>query len=68
MFTRIILCKLKSVINLQIVERLAKEVEVRLGNVVVGPGNVEGRSFMVESHNLKVELFKNDQTRQKKCF
>ncbi|MGD6775175.1 MULTISPECIES: hypothetical protein [Bacillaceae] len=64
--TRLILCKLKSVLNVQIVERLVKEVEVRLGYVEVNPGNVEALTFKVEGQDKKVEQFKNDQTLQLK--
>ncbi|MGD6993711.1 hypothetical protein [Sutcliffiella horikoshii] len=66
MFTGLILCKLKSILNVLIVERLVKEVEVRLGNVEVNPGNVEALTFKVEGQDKKVEQFKNDQTLQLK--
>ncbi|MGD6779362.1 hypothetical protein ACQCT3_06605 [Sutcliffiella horikoshii] len=66
MFTGLILCKLKSILNVLIVERLVKEVEVCLGNVEVNPGNVEALTFKVEGQDKKVEQFKNDQTLQLK--
>lgn len=40
--------------------KLTREVEVRLGNVVVDPGNVEGRTIKVKSQDKKVEQSKQN--------